>query len=56
MASPSSAPTMAAGRHVGSDRNRSKMPFSASTLRPMPVYIVIITTVATRMPGRKNCR
>lgn len=32
------------------------MPFSMSVLRPTPVYMVIITTLVTMMPGRKNCR
>src|SRR3954451_4989093 len=48
--SPKIAPTSAAGRQIGSVRNRSNTPFSMSVLTPTPVYMVIITTLVTMMP------
>lgn len=39
---------------MGSERKRSKTPFSMSVLTETPVYIVIITTDITRMPGSRN--
>ena len=53
-ASPSSIPTSADGRQIGSDRNRSKTPFSMSVRRVVPVYIVIMMTPCTRIPGSRN--
>src|ERR1043165_1416906 len=45
---------MTDGRQLGSVRERSKTPFSMSVLTETPVYIVIITTDITRMPGSRN--
>ncbi len=42
------------GRQIGSVRNRSKTPLAMSVLTATPVYIVIITTLITRMPGSRN--
>ena len=50
-ASPSSRPTIGAGRQIGNERKRSKTPFLMSLFSPMPAYIVMKTTVWTRMPG-----
>lgn len=54
-ASPSSMPTSGAGRHTGSERNRSKTPLPISVRRVCPVYIVIMISDCTRMPGSRNC-
>jgi hypothetical protein len=54
--SASSIPTSTAGRHTGSERNRSKIPLEMSVRRAMPVYIVIIVTVCTSTPGMRNWR
>src|SRR5690606_36015509 len=42
------------GRHTGSERKRSKAPLVMSVLSVTAVYIVIMTTVCTRMPGMRN--
>ena len=47
---------MSEGRQTGSDRMRSKTPFLMSLLIVMAVYIVIMTTVCTRMPGARYSR
>lgn len=47
---------MVDGRQIGRLRKRSKTPFSMSLLTSTPVYIVIMTTLVTMMPGSRNCR
>jgi len=54
--SPSWAPIRAVGRQIGSDRIRSNIPLVMSVFSVIPVYMVIISTVWTRMPGGRYCR
>ena len=56
MTSPRSAPTSTAGCQMDSDLKRSNTPLWMSVFRATPVYIVIMMTLTTRMPGRSCCR
>ena len=52
------APLRPAGadRAIGSERNRSKMPFSMSVLRLVPRAMPAMAIDWPRMPGSRNCR
>ncbi len=52
--SPSTAPNSGADRAIGSDRNRSKMPFWMSVLRFTPIVSDVNMIVCTMMPGSAN--
>ena len=49
-------PTSTAERDIGSDRNRSMMPFCMSSAMPAPVIVAPKMTVCTKMPGIRNSR
>ena len=50
------APTSGADRAIGSDRNRSKTPFSMSWLRLTPMLTLAMAMVWPTMPGSRNWR
>src|SRR5476649_1396002 len=52
--SPRTAPNSGAERAIGSDRNRSKMPFWMSVFRFTPMVREVNMMVGTMMPGRAN--
>ncbi len=47
-------PTSTAERDIGSDRNRSTMPFWMSSASPAPVTVAPKITVCTKIPGIRN--
>ena len=47
-------PTSTADRDIGSDRNRSMMPFCMSSARPAPVIVAPKMTVCAKMPGHQE--
>ena len=49
-------PASGANRAIGSDRSRSKNPFSRSVDRPVAVFSVANRAFCTMMPGRANIR
>ena len=49
-------PTRTAERDIGSDRNRSMMPFFMSSASPAPVKVAPKTTVCAKMPPMRNSR
>ena len=49
-------PTSTAERDMGSDRNRSMMPFWMSSAMPAPVIVAPKMTVCAKMPGIRNSR
>ena len=49
-------PTSTAERDIGSDRNRSMMPFWMSSAMPAPVIVTPKITVCAKMPGIRNSR
>ncbi len=44
-------PASTAERAIGSERNRSMMPFCRSSARPTPVCVDAKIAVCTKMPG-----
>jgi len=56
MMSAKTEPTSGAAREIGSDRNRSKTPFSMSALRFCPSAIPPIASDWPSMPGSSNSR
>jgi hypothetical protein len=46
-------PASRENRAIGSDRSRSKKPFSRSVARPVAVFIVVNREFCTMMPGSK---
>ena len=49
-------PDSGANLAIGSDRNRSKNPFSRSVDRPVAVFSVVNSAFCTMMPGSANSR
>ena len=49
-------PISTAARDIGSDRNRSMMPFCMSSARPAPVVVDTKMTVWAKIPGIRNSR
>ena len=49
-------PASGANRAIGSDRSRSKKPFSRSVLSPTPVFNVVNRAFCTMIPGSANIR
>ena len=54
MTSEAVRPTSTAERDMGSDRNRSMMPFCMSSAMPAPVNVAPKTTVWAKMPPTRN--
>ena len=49
-------PDSGANRAIGSERSRSKNPFSRSVDRPVAVFRVVNSEFCTMMPGSANIR
>ena len=49
-------PVRTADGDMGSDRNRSMMPFLTSSASPAPVMVAPKTTVWAKMPAMRNSR
>ena len=49
-------PTRTAAGDIGSDRNRSMIPFCMSSAMPAPENVDPKITVWTKMPARRNSR
>ena len=49
-------PASTADGDIGSDRNRSMMPFLTSSARPAPVIVAPNTTVWAKIPAIRNSR
>ena len=49
-------PTSTADRDIGSDRNRSMMPFWMSSAIPAPVVVAPKITVCAKIPAMRNSR
>ncbi len=49
-------PSSTASRDIGSERNRSMMPFCRSLHRPMTVNAELNAVVCTKMPAIRNSR
>src|ERR1700745_3683041 len=54
--SASTAPTSGTARPMGSDRNRSKTPFSMSAFMFCPIAMELIASVCASSPGSRQCR
>ena len=54
--SASRRPDRGANLAIGSDRSRSKNPFSRSVDRPVAVFSVVNSEFCTMMPGSANIR